>query len=388
MRYQLMKKNHPIAMITLSKNGAITIKEILDSELLPLHLQKEDLSSAEIRSWLEKRCISRNRKNTGKLMGLAETDSILGLSFKNLGLCLTDAYWVKPEDSCHTWEEVNFFRNGYSETIGNYMYKNGVAQFELSPDINTNGMMEKAWRRRGNEDYLFKMGKGPLYQEPVNEVICSHIAASFPALKAVTYYLSDIEGQPCSVCKNFLNQTKEFVPAAQLSGKNIKDSGSVYHRLLYTCKSLGIHNASDFIDSMIAFDYLICNTDRHLCNFGFLRNTDTGNFIGPAPLFDNGNSLWADEPENLIGKGEEFSKPFAFYHEEQMMLVRNYDGILFDGLKGYGDYIYDALQANFGSGRAAAISKAYLKRVESLYQYREHAVVKKRNHYIKVNLER
>lgn len=160
MRYQLMKKNHPIAMITLSKNGAITIKEILDPELLPLHLQKEDLSSAEIRIWLEKRCISRNRKHTGKLMELAETDSILGLSFKNLGLCLTDAYWVKPEDSCHTWEEVNFFRNGYSETIGNYMYKNGVAQFELSPDINTNGMMEKAWRRRGNEDYLFKMARG------------------------------------------------------------------------------------------------------------------------------------------------------------------------------------------------------------------------------------
>ena len=43
---------------------------------------------------------------------------------------------------------------------------------------------------------------------------------------------------------------------------------------------------------MLMIDYIIQNTDRHLGNFGFIRNVETGKFIGPAPLFDNGTAFW------------------------------------------------------------------------------------------------
>lgn len=42
-------------------------------------------------------------------------------------------------------------------------------------------------------------------------------------------------------------------------------------------------------------DYILTNTDRHLINFGVLRDTKTLKFIGMAPIFDSGNSMfWQD----------------------------------------------------------------------------------------------
>lgn len=45
--------------------------------------------------------------------------------------------------------------------------------------------------------------------------------------------------------------------------------------------------------SMLVFDALIYNEDRHFGNFGLLRNNHTGQSIAPAPIFDNGLSLMA-----------------------------------------------------------------------------------------------
>lgn len=44
--------------------------------------------------------------------------------------------------------------------------------------------------------------------------------------------------------------------------------------------------------SMIVFDEVICNEDRHFGNFGILRDNRTGEILKPAPIFDNGLSLF------------------------------------------------------------------------------------------------
>jgi len=43
---------------------------------------------------------------------------------------------------------------------------------------------------------------------------------------------------------------------------------------------------------MLVLDYLIANEDRHWGNFGAVRNAETLDWIGLAPVFDCGNSLW------------------------------------------------------------------------------------------------
>ena len=43
---------------------------------------------------------------------------------------------------------------------------------------------------------------------------------------------------------------------------------------------------------MLVFDAVIYNEDRHFGNFGLLRDNRTGKIIKPAPIFDNGLSLF------------------------------------------------------------------------------------------------
>lgn len=49
---------------------------------------------------------------------------------------------------------------------------------------------------------------------------------------------------------------------------------------------------------MILSDFLFTNVDRHLLNFGILRDPDTLNFVKPAPLFDTGNSMFYNRKYN------------------------------------------------------------------------------------------
>ncbi|MDR3154072.1 MAG: hypothetical protein LBW85_07355 [Deltaproteobacteria bacterium] len=61
---------------------------------------------------------------------------------------------------------------------------------------------------------------------------------------------------------------------------------------------------------MLAVDYLIANTDRHLNNFGALRNAGTLDWIGFAPVYDSGSSLWHDRETPEIHPGaDQGSKP-------------------------------------------------------------------------------
>jgi hypothetical protein len=41
---------------------------------------------------------------------------------------------------------------------------------------------------------------------------------------------------------------------------------------------------------MIAADHILGNDDRHLGNFGFIRDVETAGITGFAPLFDSGSS--------------------------------------------------------------------------------------------------
>ncbi len=81
-----------------------------------------------------------------------------------------------------------------------------------------------------------------------------------------------------------VNNTKGIIDVSL--GLSLNDSFCLdYYR------SLG----ADFYEqlcSMLVFDALIYNEDRHFGNFGLLRDSHTGEFIAPAPLFDNGMSLF------------------------------------------------------------------------------------------------
>ena len=45
---------------------------------------------------------------------------------------------------------------------------------------------------------------------------------------------------------------------------------------------------------MFAGDFVLANRDRHYRNFGVIRNVETLEVTGIAPVFDSGSCLWSD----------------------------------------------------------------------------------------------
>ena len=86
---------------------------------------------------------------------------------------------------------------------------------------------------------------------------------------------------------------------------------------------------------MLALDFIIANDDRHFHNFGAVRNAETLEWIGIAPIFDCGNSMWHDNPINKI-EIEDVDTPsrtFKKNHKEQIKLVKSFDWLNAECLK-------------------------------------------------------
>ena len=97
------------------------------------------------------------------------------------------------------------------------------------------------------------------------------------------------------VCKNFCTEDIEFVPAYEMLGLSRKlNEESEYEHFIRICVENGLDGSvvRDFLEYQILSDFLLTNVDRHLYNFGVLRNSKTLKYIGMAPIFDTGNSLF------------------------------------------------------------------------------------------------
>lgn len=91
----------------------------------------------------------------------------------------------------------------------------------------------------------------------------------------------------------------------------------------------------NYIDTMLLFDAIIGNTDRHYGNIHLLRSID-GEMIG-APILDNGASLLANIPTSLIvlagnRVGKWFNKSFTLYdnHDAQISEIKSLKNISFN----------------------------------------------------------
>lgn len=84
-----------------------------------------------------------------------------------------------------------------------------------------------------------------------------------------------------------------------------------YQHFIQACDRLGIPGMRKYFDYILVFDYIMANTDRHFGNFEAVRNVNTLEWIGPAPVFDSGTSFWHDKlTKNIRGYDAVECKPF------------------------------------------------------------------------------
>ena len=145
---------------------------------------------------------------------------------------------------------------------------------------------------------------------------------------------------------------------------------TTYQHYLNCCAAFGISNAQQAVDQMIVIDYLLANTDRHYNNFGAIRNANSLEWIGSAPNYDSGTSLWCNTPTKLIRPlaSDLPSKPFKETHEEQLKLVSSFDWVNFEALQHFGNRVCEIFAESpyLDSERCVCLSSALDQRIERL----------------------
>lgn len=381
MKYTLMHKNISVADIEIDDDiGVITgIEAVYAKEHLPVGVlhplhHKETVDKAALNHWWAGRSIPASRMGIGEALETLGVYNTQILVTKCLGLSLSDHYWVKPADSDVSWESVNFFDNDFSDDVGDVLFGTSrkSAGFDLvSPDNTSDGNLKKRWKIIDGKRCLLKSGSDPFRQQPFNEVIASRIMNRL-GIDHVPYTVIWNDDKPYSVCEDLVTKETELVSAWRIMQIRPKaNHENWYLHFVNICKELGV-DIVPALDRMIVLDYIIGNEDRHFNNFGLLRNADTLKWLGAAPVYDSGTSLWYNRTAEQIPMSEIICKPFKKSHGEQLRLVSSFDWLDFDKLNGVESEIYELLTEQkvipyVGIERANAIAAEVEKRIDHLH---------------------
>ena len=379
MKCMLMHKKIAVAEIELDDaSGFITkINSVYMPEHLPIGVpvKKGNVDRAALNDWWTERSIPASRSGIRDALETLDITSTKMLLVRCYGLSLSDQYWICPEGINLTWDKINFFENTFSDDIGDVLFgaKKRENAFDFSsPDNTSDGNLKKRWKIIDGKRCLVKGGSNPFRQQPFNEEIAAGIMERLN-ISHVPYTVMWKQGAPYSVCEDFITGDTELIPAWRILQTQKKDnSTSLYQHFVNCCEILGIKDVIPYLDRMIVLDYIIANEDRHLNNFGAIRNAETLKWIGMAPIYDSGSSLGYDKLANQIRSERDITcKPFKKHHEEQLKLVSSFEWIDFEKLYDVKELIADTLMIGEASdyideARVKAITDTVEKRIRQV----------------------
>ena len=375
MKYILMHREIEVAEIELDELSHITnIYEVYAEEHFPVGtLGKHGVDKTMLAKGWAKRSIPASRSGLRETLDLLHMSVPQELLAKCYGLSLSDQYWISPKDKPLMWKEINFFDHDFSEDVGNLLF--GYGEFSdsmslISPDNTSDGQLIKKWKIADGKRVLIKGGSNPYQQEPLCEVIASGIAERL-CIPHTKYTLLWEHEKPFSVCQDFITSETELVSAYHIMQSRKKPNDlSDYEFYLNCAEQLGVKNIREQTEKMIVLDFLIGNEDRHFNNFGLIRNAVTLEWIGVAPIFDCGTSLWYNTQESLIKPLSPNlpAKPFKKTHREQIKLVKDFSWLDMKKLKGMEEEMEEILSQSpyISRERRTVLCDAFCQRAELL----------------------
>lgn len=258
-------------------------------DMLPIEL---NVSEEGIIKWLRGRIAPKNREFIGNILESLNLNinDLKGIIDVCKGLSLNDSYWVTHKGFAGSFTEYNLYENRFDETlslIAYVGYGSRITPLRTTPELTTSGMLRKAWRfSRYKGIHLYKSGTSGFANagnEPYSEYYACQIAERM-GLNAVHYELENWHGILASKCKLFTDINTSYIPIGRIVTEGGIDACLEYY------KELGEEFYQELV-SMLVFDAVIINEDRHFGNFGLMRDNKSGHIIYPAPIFDNGLSL-------------------------------------------------------------------------------------------------
>lgn len=169
---------------------------------------------------------------------------------------------------------------------------------------NTSKGNQQKWYCENTDEFIKEQFyyQGKYWRDDLVEIIASKLALqmnlgkiSVVRQEGCRIYQSDgsVINGVCS--KNFCDRGQRFVSAARLAPaiedilldtQSVKERWAIVTTTLQDATGL---DYKDYLAAMCLLDYLVGNEDRHLNNFGVLRNQDG---FSLAPLFDFGLGLF------------------------------------------------------------------------------------------------
>lgn len=319
MKCILMNKNTEVlvAEYDIELSTFSYIYEVKNIDYAPLIVKLAYLKDRNIRTelteWFIGRGIPSFRDDLDLLLAKLGVTTAKELLDKAFGLSLSDQYWIKPFDDDISYKDINFFEHDFKASdFTNAIFSNSndysTKLSLISPNNTTDGRLKKTWIIENNKRYLLKGGYKNEVMQPFNEVlasmICEHL--NFYHTK---YELTTVSNKIVSKCECFINEDTELITAYQILHNNCNKENA-YLEYIKILEREGIKDARERIEDMFILDFLIMNEDRHLYNFGIIRDVNTLKWLDVAPIFDNGQSLnildYNDEEVIIKGEGRFF----------------------------------------------------------------------------------
>lgn len=380
--YFLMHKDIRVCLMEITDDGSIGNVRRNENAVdhFPLGGQMNHMKFHE---WWLDRAIPKTRhgaKTALQRLGYSSTNSAL---VNNLALSLSDCYWIQPRGENLTWKDTNLFTNDFVDTFGEITI-NQDQMIDLRKKTRFNcatsqGELQKKWCVDKDERrYMIKGNYGSSYQQSINEIFATELHQKQRFDNYTPYSLTklqvdnDMEGLGC-LCYDFCSENIECISAWELLQTiKIKQNESFYYPLKTVCQKLGMKedDFNAFMDYQIMTDYLITNTDRHMNNISIIRNPDTLELLGFAPIYDSGNSMFYNIPyENLLKIKLNDIKTHSFIERESRLLQYVRDRSLVDLDKAVMDFsIYekDILERHI---RIPKLKALYERKIESLRSF-------------------
>lgn len=394
--YYLMHKDIPVCLMEISNDGMLGSVRRNDaaSAHFPLGGQMNNMKFHE---WWKDRAIPKTRhgaQSALQRLGYSSTNSAL---VNNLALSLSDCYWIQPRGEGLTWKDTNLFANDFVDTFGEITL-NRDQMIDLRKETRFNcaasqGELQKKWCiAQDGHRYMIKGNYGQSYQQSLNEIFATKLHVQQGFTNYTSYSLvqvqvdGNIEGLGC-MCDDFCSENIESISAWELLQTiKIKQNESYYYPLKKVCLDLGMPEQyfDDFMDYEIMTDYLMTNTDRHMNNIAVMRNPDTLEILGFAPIYDSGNSMFYNIPyEKMSQIRVDSIKTHSFVEREARLLqyVKNRDLVDIDKAEmNFDIYKKDVIERHI---RIPKLKELYERKRESLRKFQNGKDIWKNKDYSK-----
>jgi len=231
----------------------ISKKEVLSKELLPGCIKRKTMSYSQ---WMRTRYSAGSNVSARRLMLTAfGSDNHENAIEATRTLSLSDCYWIKRKNEKMSFYDITPYI--HKEWDGTGIFKGGSIS-----TLFVNGAADKKWLDSGT---LLKVKS---YKEYEPYLLCYKLGIE----NAAEAKKSD-EGL---LLTNFTSPDY-FLESMEQSGFSGKKDNP---------REKAVEIFKEQAVTLFVIDYLVEHDDRHWGNYGFLRNSTTGEYISMAPYYD------------------------------------------------------------------------------------------------------